>query len=133
MSKRGRMSRKRSYDYNEDSDEEPSTGVVAAAESSKAANATVELESTRRMSLRTKKNVNYSLLDEEVVANSPSMSETIVNPSATSISNLANGAEKRAAAESTEKATAKTPKSTSKSTNMSPYGNHVNGRAKTIM
>ena len=44
-----------------------------------------------------------------------------------------NGAEKRAAAESTEKATAKTPKSTSKLTNMTPYGNHVNGRAKTIM
>jgi hypothetical protein len=41
------VSRKRSYDYNETNDEQPS----AAAESSNAAGATVELESTRRTSL----------------------------------------------------------------------------------
>ncbi len=134
------MSRKRVYDHNESNDEQPSTAVVviAAAETSKAAGATVELESTRRMSLRTKKAAKYSEMDEEVVANSSSssMSETGVNkalasPATTSNSNLENGAEKRAAAESIEKATAKTPKSTSKSTNMASNGNHVNvGRAQ---
>jgi hypothetical protein len=122
------VSRKRVYDHNESNDEQPSAAVVvvAAAETSKEANATVELESTRRMSSRTKKNVNYSLLDDEL-ANSPSMSETGGDPPTSSNMIRSNGAEKRAAAESTEKAT---PKSTSKLTNMTPNGNHVNGRAQ---
>ncbi len=67
------VSRKRVYDHNKSNDEQPSAAVVvvvAAAESSKAANATVELESTRRMSLRTKKNVNYSLLNDELANSS---------------------------------------------------------------
>ncbi len=115
------MSRKRVHDHNESNDEQPSTAVVvvAAAETSKAAGATVELESTRPTSSKTKKGANYSEME---LANSSSMSETGVNkalasPATTSNSNLANGAQKRAAAESTEKATAKTPKSTSKLTN----------------
>ena len=75
------MSRKRVYDHNYINDEQPSAAVVVVvgAETSKAANANAELESTRRMSLRTKKNVNYSLLDDEL-ANSSSMSETGGDP-----------------------------------------------------
>ena len=81
------------------------------------------------------KAAKYSEMDEEVVANSSSMSETGGNKAVaalatTSNSNLANGAEMRTAAESTEKATAKTHKSTSKSTNMAPKESLLNGQAK---
>jgi hypothetical protein len=100
------MSRKRSHDYNDINDEQPSD----AAESSKATDGIAELESRRRTSLRTKNAVKYSEMDEEA-ANSSSLSETGGNkaeaaPATTSNSNLANGANKQAAAESTEKATA---------------------------
>jgi hypothetical protein len=99
------VSRKRGYDYTASNDDQPST----SAESSKAAAATTELEPTRRMSLRTKKAVNDSELDVEVVANSSLMSETggnkaVAAPLTTSNNKKTNGAKKRAAAESTEKA-----------------------------
>jgi len=77
------VSRKRVYDYNDSNDEQPSTAdvvVVAAAETSNATNATVELESTRRMSLRTKKAANYSEMDEEA-ASSPSTSDEAASSS----------------------------------------------------
>jgi hypothetical protein len=119
VSRRGRVSRKRGYDYNESNDDQPSA-AVAATDSSNAANeaaiaaATAELESTRRTSSRTKKTATYSKMDEEV-ANSPASSETggikavvaTAAPATTSNSKKANGADKQAAsAKSTEKTAA---------------------------
>ena len=125
------MSRKRGYDHNESNDDQPSAAVESSS-------APVELESTRRMSLRTENAAKYSEMGEEVVANLSLISETDGNNAeaitvTTSNSHLANGAEMRAAAESTEKATAKTPKSTSKSTRMTPKESPVNSISKAKM
>jgi hypothetical protein len=118
------VSKKRGYDYTASNDDQPST----SAESS---NTTVELESTRRLSSRTKKAIKYSELDEEV-ANSSSLSKTSGNnaeaaPAKTSNSKKANGADKRLAAVTNK---TKNPKSTIISTKKTPNGDLVNGRAK---
>jgi hypothetical protein len=126
------VSRKRVYDNNESNDDQPSAAVVAAAaesESNKAGCATAELESTRMTSSKTLAE-KYSETDEEA-ANSASMSETFVNPA----TSKANGAQKRAAVESTEKAAAtvttktKILKSIISSTDTTPKSGPVTGRA----
>jgi hypothetical protein len=130
------VSRKRVYDHNESNHDQPSAAVVAVAaesESSKAGCATAELESTRITSSKTITE-KYSEMDE-AAANSTSISETFVNTPTSSSMRKANGAQKRAAVESTEKAAAtvttkaKILKSTISSTDMTPKSGPVTGRA----
>ncbi len=128
------MSRKRVYDHNESNNDQPSAAVVAAtaaeSESSMAGCATAELESTRRTSSKTITEM------DEAAANSTSMSETFVNTPTSSSMRKANGAQKRAAVESTEKAAAtvttktKILKSTITSTDTTPKRGPVTSRAQ---
>ncbi len=132
------VSRKRVYDHNEGNDDQPSAAVVAApaaeSETSKAGCATAELESTRRTSSKTIAE-KYSETDE-AAANPTSLSETFVNPATSSSMRKANGAQKRAAVESIEKAAAtvttktKILKSTISSTDTTPKRGPVTGRAQ---
>jgi hypothetical protein len=109
------VSRKRVYDYNDSNDEQLSADVVvvAAAETSNATNATVELESTRRMSLRTKKAANYSEMDEEA-ASSPSTSDEAASSSSMSEEETNSPSMSETEAESSPATTSKSTKQTKK-------------------